>query len=142
MLPELVKLMKAKAAAGSDIPAAAERFAARIDEKPPTLMFSDRDMSLAGSLFGRGKIAPTSLFDELTKEYLFLPQSQNEILTKSVQLEKMFLKFMKDNNFSNIFQYVEQMAKVDKHLGISESPISYGFSQKLCVEDDVGPVVL
>ena len=40
-------------------------------------------------------------------------------LTKSVQLEKMFLKFKEDKNFSNIFQYVEQMAKVAKHLRIS-----------------------
>ena len=103
VLTELVKLMKAKAAAGSDFPAATEKFAARIDEKPPTLTFSDSDMSLVGSLFGWGKMAPSSLFDDLTKEYLILPQSQNKILTKSVQLEKMFLKFKKDKNFSNIF---------------------------------------
>ena len=68
-------------------------------------------------------MAPPSLFDELTKEYLFVPQSQNEALTKSVQLEKMFLKFKKDKIFSNIFQYVEQMAKVAKHLRISERPV-------------------
>ena len=36
-----------------------------------------------------------------------------------MQLEKMFLKFKGDRNFSNIFQYVEQMAKVTKHLRIS-----------------------
>ena len=49
-------------------------------------------------------------------------------LTKSVQLERMFLKFMEDKSFSNIFKYVEQMAKVTKHLRISESPRSYDFS--------------
>ena len=54
----------------------------------------------------------------------------------------MFLKFMEDKSFSNIFQYVEQMAKVTKHLRISESPRSYDFSQKLCTEDGVGPVGL
>ena len=58
---ELVKLMKAKSAASSDIPAAAEGFATRVIEKPPTLTFSDSDMSLAGSLFGRRKMAPPSL---------------------------------------------------------------------------------
>ena len=93
VLPELIKLLKAKAAAATEIPAAAQRFATRIDEKPPTLTFSGSDMSLAESLFGRGKMAPPTLFDELTREYLFLPQGQNEALTKSVQLEKMFLKF-------------------------------------------------
>ena len=54
---------------------------------------------------------------------MYLPQGQNEVLTKSVQLEKMFLKFKKDKNFPNIFLYVEQMAKVAKHLRISEQPV-------------------
>ena len=75
-------------------------------------------MSLAESIFGRGKMVPPTLFDELTREYLFLPQGQNEALTKFVQLEKMFLKFKKDKSHANIFQYVEQMAKVAKHLRI------------------------
>ena len=35
----------------------------------------------------------------------------------------MFLKFKEDKNFSNIFQYVEQMAKVAKHLRISERSV-------------------
>ena len=61
VLPELIRLMKAKAAAGSDILAAAERFAARIDEKPPTLTFSESNMSLARSLFGHGKMGLPSL---------------------------------------------------------------------------------
>ena len=123
VLPELIKLIKAKSAAAAEIPAAAQRFATRIDEKPPTLTLSESDMSLAESLFGRGKMAPSTLFDELTREYLFLPQGQNETLTKSIQLEKMFLKFKKDKSHSNIFQYVEQLAKVAKHLRISERPI-------------------
>ena len=38
----------------------------------------------------------------------------------------MFLKFMEDKSFSNIFQYVEQMAKVTKHLRISERPVVLG----------------
>ena len=80
-------------------------------------------MSLAESLFGRGKMVPPTLFDELTTEYLFLPQGQNEALTKSVQLENMFLKFKKDKSHANFFQYVEQMINVAKHLGLSERPI-------------------
>ena len=74
VLPELIRLIKAKSAAA----AAAQRFATRIDEKPPTLTLSESDMPLAESLFGRGKMAPSTLFDELTREYLFLPQGQNE----------------------------------------------------------------
>ena len=123
VLPELIKLIKAKAADTTEIPAAAQRFATRIDEKPPTLTLSESDMSLAQSLFGRGKMVPPTMFDDLTREYLFLPQGQNEALTRSVQLEKMFLKFKKDKSHANIFQYVEQMAKVAKHLRISERPV-------------------
>ena len=44
--------------------------------------------------------------------------------------------------FMDIFQYVEQMARVTKHLRISESPRCYDFSQKLRMEDGVGPVGL
>ena len=33
------------------------------------------------------------------------------------------MKFKKDKNFSHIFAYVEQMAKVAKHLRVSERPV-------------------
>ena len=84
-------------------------------------------MSLAGSLFSHGKISP-SLFDDLTKEFLFLPQSQNEALTKFIQLERMFLKFKRDKNFAPTFQYVEQMDKVAKHLRFSERTVALAMS--------------
>ena len=116
-------MIKEKVASSDDIPSAVEHYAIRLDEKAPTLTFSESDLSLVVSLFGQGKMAPPSMFEELTKEYLYLPSSQNDILTKSVQLEKMFLKFKRDKNFSNIFSYVEQMAKVAKHLRISERPV-------------------
>ena len=70
VLPELIKLIKARAAVAAEIPAAAQRFATRIDERPPTLTLSESDMSLAESLFGRGKMSPPTLFDDLTREYV------------------------------------------------------------------------
>ena len=115
--------MRAKAASSTDIPSAAERYAARIDEKSPTLTFSESDLALAVSLFGRGKMVPPSMFEELTREFLFLPPSQNELLTKSVKLECMFLKFKQNKNFSNIFSYIEKLAKVAKHFRVSERPV-------------------
>ena len=78
MLIYLIKLLKAKAAAGLVVPATAERFVVRFDEKPPTWTFSEGDMSLAESLFNRGKMSPPWLSDGLSKEFLFLPQGQNE----------------------------------------------------------------
>ena len=122
ILPEVIKLLRAKAASSSDIPSSVERYAARIDEKSPTLTFSESDLALAVSLFGRGKMVPPSMFDELTREFLFLPPSQNELLTKSVQLERMFLKFKQNKNFSNIFSYIEKLAK--KVLLLWEVPLS------------------
>ena len=74
-------------------------------------------------------MVPPALFEDLTKEFLFLPQGQNEVLTKAIQLEKMFLKFKKDKNYSNIFLYVEQLAKVAKHLRISERPVILALSE-------------
>ena len=93
VLPEVIKLLRAKAASTTDIPSAAERYAARLDEKPPTLTLSESDLSLAVSVFGRGKMIPPSMFEDLTREFLFLLQGQNEMLTRSVQLECMFNKF-------------------------------------------------
>ena len=51
VLPGLIRLMKAKAVSNSDIPSAAERYAFHLDEKAPTLPFSNSDLSLAVSLF-------------------------------------------------------------------------------------------
>ena len=45
VLPELIRLMKAKAATDPDIPSAVERYASRLDEKAPTLTFSENDLS-------------------------------------------------------------------------------------------------
>ena len=49
----------------------------------------------------------------------------------------MFFKFKEDKNSSNIFQYVEQMAKVTKHLRISVGFFVWAVSElmntvKLC----------
>ena len=92
VLPELLRMKKAKDSASDLIPSAAERYASRLDERAPTLTFTESDLALAVSLFNRGRMSPPSLFDDLTKEYLLLPPSQNEMLTKSVQLEKFLYK--------------------------------------------------
>ena len=123
VLSELLKLASEKVEESSEIPSTAARFSARIDEKVPTLHLAEGDMALAESIFSRGKMSPSSMFDELTKEFLFLPQSQNEILTKSVQLEKMLLKYKQDKSYSHVFHYVEQLGKMAKHLRIAERPI-------------------
>merc|ERR1711867_176144 len=87
------------------------------------LTFSESDLALAVSVFGRGKMFPSNLFDELTNEFLFLPASQNEALTKAMQLERLFNKFKSIKNFAGIFAYIEKLARVSKHFRISERPV-------------------
>ena len=72
VLPELLRLMKAKATPDF-VPSAAEMYTSRLDEKPPTLTFTENDLALAVSLFGRGRMSPPLLFNELIREFLRLP---------------------------------------------------------------------
>ena len=137
ILPEVIKLLRAKAASSSDIPSAVERYAARIDEKSPTLTFSESDLALAVCLFGRGKMVPPSMFDKLTREFLFLPPGQNELLTKSVQLERIFQKLKQNKNFSNIFSYIEKLAKVAKHFRVSKCPVIITMGELTCFMNEV-----
>ena len=93
VLTQLVRLVAEKdGETAAEIPSAADRFAVRLDSKPATLTLSESDMALAESFLGRGKMVPASLFEDLVKEYLFLPQEQNERLTRSIQLEKMLYR--------------------------------------------------
>ena len=115
VLPELLRLMKAKASNSNSIPSATMRYASRLDERASTLTFTENDLALAVSLFTRWRMSSQSLFDDLTKEFLLLPQAQNETLTKDVQLERMLFKYKRDKYFSHIFLYVEQMSRVAKH---------------------------
>ena len=122
-MPELIKLKKAKVSAADSVPSAAERYASHLDERPPTPTFTETDLELAVSIFNHGRMSPPVMFDDLTKEFLLLPLSQNKALTKSVHLEKFLYKFKRDKFFSHIFLYVEQMAKIAKHLRITEQPV-------------------
>ena len=97
VLTQLVRLLAEKdGETAAEIPSAADRFAVRLDSKPATLTLSEGDMALAESFLGRGKMVPASLFEDLVKEYLFLPQEQNERLTRSILLEKMLYRYKKD----------------------------------------------
>ena len=123
VMPEVLRLLREKTVSTEDIPSAVERYAGRLDEKSPTLTFSESDLALAVSVFGRGKMIPASLFEELTKEFLFLPASQNEALTKAFKLEHLFNKFKSNKNFTGIFSYIEKLSRVAKHFRISERPV-------------------
>ena len=103
VLPELLKLKGAKDSASESIPSTAERYASRLDDRPPTLTFTESDLALAVLLFSCGRMLPPTLFDDLTKEYLMLPLGQNKTLTKSVQLEKFLFKYKRDKFFADIY---------------------------------------
>ena len=52
VMPEVLRLLREKSVSTSDIPSAVERYAGRLDEKSPTLTFSESDLALAVSVFG------------------------------------------------------------------------------------------
>ena len=63
VLPEVIKLLRAKAASTTDILSAAERYAGRLDDKPPTLTLTESNLSLAVSVLGCGKkMVPATMF--------------------------------------------------------------------------------
>ena len=87
------------------------------------------DMELAENVFSRGKMSPSNMFDELTKEYLFLSQEQNEVLTRSLQIERMLMRYKNDRQFSHIFHYIEELARIARHQRIVERPVFLAMSE-------------
>ena len=63
------------------------------------------------------------MFDDLTKEFLFLGQEQNETLKKSLQIERLLLKYRRDKTYSHIFKFIEDLAKITKNYRVSERPV-------------------
>ena len=138
MLAQLVKVGKAKPAVQqTHVPSAADRFALRLDMKPPSLEFQEADMNLATNIFTRGKMVPASMYDDLTKEFLFLGQDQNEALTKNLQIERLLQKYKRDKQYSHIFKYVEDLSKITKHYRVSERPVFMATAELTRVLDAV-----
>ena len=100
-----------------EVPSAAKRFS-RSDETPPSLILSDSAMELAAKVFSLGKFKLPKHFDELTKEYLFLPTGQNDILTSNINLENLFRKYEHDADFSAIFTFKNQVLKCLRDLRV------------------------
>ena len=73
----------------SEVPSAAQRFC-RSDEKPPTLTLSPASMDLAEKVFKLGRYKIPRYFEELTREFLFLPHDQNETLNSNLIMESFF----------------------------------------------------
>ena len=103
MLEQLIRIGSTELAQPTHFPTAANCFAVRLNMKPPSLNFEESDMSLATSVFSRGKMTPVAMFDDLTRKYLFLSQDQNEVLTKAVRVEQMLMKYKRDKNHAYIF---------------------------------------
>ena len=138
MLAQLVKIGNSKSAQQTPlVPSAADRFALRLDMKPPSLKFKEADMDLATNIFTRGKMVPASMFEDLTKEFLFLGQDQNEALTKNLQIERLLQKYKRDKQYSHIFKYVEDLSKITKHYRVSERPVFMAMAELTRVLDAV-----
>ena len=82
------------------------------DEKPTTLALSPASMDLAEKVFKLGRYKIPRYFEELTREFLFLPHDQNETLNSNLIMETFFKKYEKDPAFSHIFSYKDQISNV------------------------------
>ena len=66
-------------------------------------MFTEEEMEIANRIFSV-VIFKKAHFEELTRDHLFLPTGQNEILFGNLTLEGN-LKFGKDRRFRHIFTF-------------------------------------
>ena len=106
----------------AEVPSAAARFS-RSDEKPPTLTLSPPCMDLASKIFSLGKFKVSHHFEELTKEFLFLPVGQNELLNANLSMENMFKQHEKSGKFKHVFTFKNQVVKVTRDLRVAQRPL-------------------
>ena len=62
-------------------------------------------------------------FEELTKQYLFLPIGQNEKLSKNMMMEQVFKKYENDRRFGHIFDFKNKLVKLGKEMRIAQRPL-------------------
>ena len=123
MLQQLVVTNKA---GPSKIPGPAERLLSRrSDEQDPTLTFSPEDMEIADKMFNMGTFKKGH-FEELVKEFLFLPLGQNNILSENIKMENLFKKYEQDKRFRHIFDFKDKLVKLGKELRMAQRPFVLG----------------
>ena len=104
---------------GGDVPSAAERFC-RSDEKPPSLILTETSMDLATKIFSLGRFKVPHHFEDLTKEYLFLPNGQNETLTANLTMENMFRQYEKGGRHKHVFLFKNQVVKAARDMRVAQ----------------------
>ena len=115
LMPEVAKEMM------TPMPATAlARYAARSDEKAPTLILPNGIVELAENTFHAGMFRGRSHFNELVQKYLCLPPDQHRRLTKDLQQETMFRKMESEKRFKFIFQFKKEMGDCLKNLRVSQ----------------------
>ena len=122
--PDMMRSLIASKSKGetSKIPGPAERLLARrSDELDPTLLFSPDEMDLATRMFTMGTFKKGH-FEELTKDYLFLPLGQNEKLSENIKMEDLFNKYEHNQRFRHIFEFKDKLLKLAKELRIAQRP--------------------
>ena len=102
-----------------DFPSAAARFC-HSDEKPPTLILSDSSMELATKIFSLGRFKVPHHFEDLTKEHLFLPAGQNDVLTANLTMENMFRHYERGGKHKHVFTFKNQVIKVTRDLRVAQ----------------------
>ena len=120
--PEVAKQLLAPTGPAPSM-SAAQRYAARSDDRTPTLHYSDSTMELAEGLFSALPYRNKGHFGDMVKKYLYLPSVHNEALNKTLNSEPLFRRYEGEQRFKHIFAYKRDLGDGLKSLRIIQRPL-------------------
>ena len=86
-------------------------------------------MELANELFSSGKFRLPNHYEDLTKEYLFLSNGQNELITSNLAMEPMFKRLERQGKSKHISTLKNQIVKSICELRVAQCPVFSGHEQ-------------
>ena len=120
--PSVLKDLGASSSSGS-IPDVASWFGDGKPEKKPTLILPKAAIDYATAVYSAGPFQPRSKFDEVVRDHLYLSPQQNELLTKNLELEKMFRKYEKHPKFKYMMEMKTLLTKIARNGRIAHRPL-------------------
>ena len=100
------------------------RYGGRCDETVPTMSLSDDVLDTVADILGQGQFnGGRSMWNEIVKKHLVLPQPQHEKLSGDLKSEDIFNKFRKLKKFQYVFKYQGEVRDCLKNFRLSERPI-------------------
>lgn len=97
------------------------RYSGRCDETVPTMSQSDDVLDTVADILGQGQFnGGRSIWNEIVKKHLVLPQPQHEKLSGDLKSKDIFSKFRKQKKFQYVFKYQGEVRDCFKNFRLSE----------------------